>query len=186
MLLVVVVLFALCWLPLNVYHLLLEFTSIASTYNSTTIYFACHWLAMSSVCYNPFIYCCLNKNFRAGAITCLVCMRNVGRKLNSSFRSTRDVRMSEIRCEFPSQSFDSRVEGPSQLSSDVVCCCGQKQKKNKESVPMQSFCVKKCSDQKVFSHSEVSCCSEPNFETTLQNGKQKPRHALKMSLSWSK
>lgn len=32
-------------------------------YNSTA-FFACHWVAISSTCYNPFIYCWLNENFR--------------------------------------------------------------------------------------------------------------------------
>ncbi|XP_048838122.1 G-protein coupled receptor 83 [Brienomyrus brachyistius] len=62
MLTVVVVVFAVCWFPLNCYVVLLSSQAIRS---SNAIYFSFHWLAMSSTCYNPFIYCWLNENFRA-------------------------------------------------------------------------------------------------------------------------
>nr|KAF6465327.1 G protein-coupled receptor 83 [Rousettus aegyptiacus] len=61
MLMLVVVLFALCWFPLNCYVLLLSSKVI---HTSNALYFAFHWFAMSSTCYNPFIYCWLNENFR--------------------------------------------------------------------------------------------------------------------------
>ncbi|XP_064221500.1 double-strand break repair protein MRE11 isoform X3 [Aotus nancymaae] len=61
MLMLVVVLFALCWFPLNCYVLLLS-SKVIRTNNA--LYFAFHWFAMSSTCYNPFIYCWLNENFR--------------------------------------------------------------------------------------------------------------------------
>ncbi|XP_005379737.1 PREDICTED: probable G-protein coupled receptor 83 isoform X2 [Chinchilla lanigera] len=61
MLMLVVVLFALCWFPLNCYVLLLS-SKVIHTNNA--LYFAFHCFAMSSTCYNPFIYCWLNENFR--------------------------------------------------------------------------------------------------------------------------
>ncbi|XP_077427414.1 G-protein coupled receptor 83-like [Vanacampus margaritifer] len=61
MLLVVVVVFAICWFPLNCYVVLLSSHAIHS---SNVLFFCFHWLAMSSTCYNPFIYCCLNPTFR--------------------------------------------------------------------------------------------------------------------------
>ncbi|KAB1271890.1 putative G-protein coupled receptor 83 [Camelus dromedarius] len=61
MLMLVVVLFALCWFPLNCYVLLLSSKVIRT---SNALYFAFHWFAMSSTCYNPFIYCWLNESFR--------------------------------------------------------------------------------------------------------------------------
>ncbi|XP_029916966.1 probable G-protein coupled receptor 83 [Myripristis murdjan] len=61
MLLLVVGVFAVCWFPLNCYVVLLSSQAIQS---SNTLYFCFHWLAMSSTCYNPFIYCCLNPTFR--------------------------------------------------------------------------------------------------------------------------
>ncbi|XP_077155950.1 G-protein coupled receptor 83 [Ranitomeya variabilis] len=62
MLMLVVVLFAVCWFPLNCYVVLLS-SQIIRTNNA--VYFAFHWFAMSSTCYNPFIYCWLNDNFRS-------------------------------------------------------------------------------------------------------------------------
>ncbi|XP_077200323.1 G-protein coupled receptor 83 [Paroedura picta] len=69
MLVLVVVIFAVCWFPLNCYVVLLSSQVICS---NNTLYFAFHWLAMSSACYNPFIYCWLNENFRAELKSCLL------------------------------------------------------------------------------------------------------------------
>ncbi|KAJ7310491.1 hypothetical protein JRQ81_007413 [Phrynocephalus forsythii] len=62
MLMVVVVVFAVCWFPLNCYLVLMSSQAIPS---NNALYFAFHWFAMSSTCYNPFIYCWLNENFRS-------------------------------------------------------------------------------------------------------------------------
>mgnify|MGYP002715448274 CR=1 FL=1 len=64
MLILVVVIFAVCWFPLNLYHLLNDFKLIRSNFR---LFLICHWFAMSSVCYNPFIYCWLNESFKKGA-----------------------------------------------------------------------------------------------------------------------
>nr|XP_056714642.1 G-protein coupled receptor 83 [Euleptes europaea] len=77
MLVLVVVIFAVCWFPLNCYVVLLSSQVIRS---NNALYFAFHWLAMSSTCYNPFIYCWLNENFRAELKNCL----NVCRKISDS------------------------------------------------------------------------------------------------------
>lgn len=45
----VVVVFALCWCPLNLYHLLVDFGLAKANFN---VFLVCHWIAMSSVCYN--------------------------------------------------------------------------------------------------------------------------------------
>ncbi|XP_053241605.1 G-protein coupled receptor 83 [Podarcis raffonei] len=74
MLMLVVVIFAVCWFPLNCYVLLLS-SQVIHTNNG--LYFAFHWLATSSTCYNPFIYCWLNENFRAELKTFLkVCRKS--------------------------------------------------------------------------------------------------------------
>ncbi|XP_052773776.1 G-protein coupled receptor 83-like [Mya arenaria] len=61
MLIAVVVVFALCWMPLNLYQVLADFNP---DHFSSTSFFICHWIAISSTCYNPFIYCWLNESFR--------------------------------------------------------------------------------------------------------------------------
>ncbi|XP_072241164.1 tachykinin receptor 3a [Leuresthes tenuis] len=67
MMIIVVVTFALCWLPYHVYFIatglnkrLIKWKYIQQVYLSVM------WLAMSSTMYNPIIYCCLNSRFRAG------------------------------------------------------------------------------------------------------------------------
>ncbi|XP_074084870.1 neuromedin-K receptor [Macrotis lagotis] len=67
MMIIVVVTFAICWLPYHIYFII---TGIYQHLNRwkyiQQIYLAIFWLAMSSTMYNPIIYCCLNKRFRAG------------------------------------------------------------------------------------------------------------------------
>jgi len=62
MLIIVFVVFAICWLPLNLFHIVSDFGSTPQ--NGFTIFLFVHWLAMSSVCYNPFIYSIRNSYFR--------------------------------------------------------------------------------------------------------------------------
>ncbi|XP_076369204.1 RYamide receptor-like isoform X2 [Tachypleus tridentatus] len=65
MLVIVVVLFALCWLPFQTYNLLQEiFPEINNYKYINVIWFSCHWLAMSNSCYNPFIYAIYNERFK--------------------------------------------------------------------------------------------------------------------------
>ncbi|XP_074600563.1 tachykinin-like peptides receptor 99D isoform X2 [Brevipalpus obovatus] len=57
MLMIVVALFAICWLPFQLYNILQEiYPSINSYKYINVIWFACHWLSMSNSCYNPVIY----------------------------------------------------------------------------------------------------------------------------------
>ncbi|XP_003737058.1 tachykinin-like peptides receptor 86C [Galendromus occidentalis] len=66
MLVVVVLIFAVCWLP---YHLYFIFTCLdpAVTYSSWAqpLYLIIYWLAMSNCMYNPFIYYWMNSRFRS-------------------------------------------------------------------------------------------------------------------------
>ncbi|KAM7305815.1 putative neuropeptide FF receptor [Ixodes scapularis] len=57
MMAIVVIIFALCWLPYQTYNLLAEIYPTINTYRYiNVIWFCSHWLAMSNSCYNPFIY----------------------------------------------------------------------------------------------------------------------------------
>jgi hypothetical protein len=74
MMITVVVIYAICWLPLNI----INFTGAIdnSIYNITGmnyIWMASHWLAMSNCMYNPFIYCWMNAKFRNGFLRVLNC-----------------------------------------------------------------------------------------------------------------
>uniref|UniRef100_A0A8D2DH94 G-protein coupled receptors family 1 profile domain-containing protein n=1 Tax=Sciurus vulgaris TaxID=55149 RepID=A0A8D2DH94_SCIVU len=62
MLILIVMVFAICWFPLNCYVVLISSAGIET---ESVLFYAFHWFAMSSTCYNPFIYCWLNRSFRA-------------------------------------------------------------------------------------------------------------------------
>ncbi|XP_044007426.1 neuromedin-K receptor-like isoform X2 [Aphidius gifuensis] len=65
MLVIVVLLFAGCWLPLQMYNVLqYTFPSINEYRYINIIWFCCDWLAMSNSCYNPFIYGIYNEKFK--------------------------------------------------------------------------------------------------------------------------
>ena len=57
----VVIFFAVSWLPVNLYHILTDCSE--QNFNSTA-FLICFWFAMSSVCYNPFIYFGLSIQYR--------------------------------------------------------------------------------------------------------------------------
>ncbi|XP_006837524.1 PREDICTED: substance-K receptor [Chrysochloris asiatica] len=63
----VVVTFAVCWLPYHLYFILGNFREDIYCHKFIQqVYLALFWLAMSSTMYNPIIYCCLNRRFRSG------------------------------------------------------------------------------------------------------------------------
>ncbi|XP_032872030.1 probable G-protein coupled receptor 83 [Amblyraja radiata] len=64
----IIMAFALCWFPLNVYTVLL--IGQRAQFNNT-LYFAFHWVAVSSTCWNPFIYCWMDNRFRSNLMTLL-------------------------------------------------------------------------------------------------------------------
>ncbi|CAB1328162.1 unnamed protein product [Coregonus sp. 'balchen'] len=67
MMIIVVVTFALCWLPYHVYFIVTGLNKALMRWKSIQqVYLSVLWLAMSSTMYNPIIYCCLNSRFRAG------------------------------------------------------------------------------------------------------------------------
>ncbi|XP_047671823.1 tachykinin receptor 3-like [Tachysurus fulvidraco] len=67
MMIVVVVTFALCWLPYHIYFIVTGLNKQLNKRKSIQqVYLSVMWLAMSSTMYNPIIYCCLNNRFRAG------------------------------------------------------------------------------------------------------------------------
>jgi len=65
MLVAMVLIFGLCWLPFNVVNILNDFNNDILLWKYRNVcFFAVHVIAMSSTCYNPFLYSWLNENFR--------------------------------------------------------------------------------------------------------------------------
>lgn len=63
MLIIVVLLFGICWCPLQLYNILHVTWSDINEYKYINIVWFCSdWLAMSNSCYNPFIYGIYNVN----------------------------------------------------------------------------------------------------------------------------
>uniref|UniRef100_T1GW43 G-protein coupled receptors family 1 profile domain-containing protein n=1 Tax=Megaselia scalaris TaxID=36166 RepID=T1GW43_MEGSC len=57
MLIIVVIVFGVCWLPLQAYNIIyVTIPEINEFHYISIIWFTCDWLAMSNSCYNPFIY----------------------------------------------------------------------------------------------------------------------------------
>lgn len=64
MLVLVLIVFACAWLPLHLFYLFRDF--VQSNSINLNAFLCLYWIAMSSVCYNPFIYSVRNKHFRKG------------------------------------------------------------------------------------------------------------------------
>jgi hypothetical protein len=89
--------FAICWLPLNLYHIRADFGTDSYRHNMN-VYLMVHWLAMSSVCYNPFIYSIRNSYFRTGVknfFRFIFCRCDESRNGTSPLSNTR---FSSFRC----------------------------------------------------------------------------------------
>ena len=67
MMITVVVIYAICWLPLHTITLVGDsYDEVYSYPYIHVIWTACHWLAMSNSCYNPIVYCWMNSRYRNG------------------------------------------------------------------------------------------------------------------------
>ena len=67
MMITVVIIYALCWLPLHTLTILGDVhQEIYDFRYIQVVWIACHWLAMSNSCYNPMVYCWMNSKYRNG------------------------------------------------------------------------------------------------------------------------
>lgn len=89
MLIAMVVIFGLSWLPLNINNLIQDFYKPAETWvHARTFFLLAHAFAMSSTCYNPFLYAWLNENFRKEFKQLLPCFVNSTTRQDSINRRT--------------------------------------------------------------------------------------------------
>ncbi len=91
--------FAICWLPLNLYHIRADFGTDPYRHNMN-VYLMVHWLAMSSVCYNPFIYSIRNSYFRRGIknFFLFIFCHNKRRNSSSRLQEISNTQMTSFRC----------------------------------------------------------------------------------------
>lgn len=93
MLIAMVTIFGVCWLPVNTIHLIGDYYAPASHSKYFNLcFFITHIIAMSSTCYNPFLYAWLNENFRKEFQQVLPCFKKSSGGLDnrrSRYRSER-------------------------------------------------------------------------------------------------
>ncbi|XP_060534678.1 prolactin-releasing peptide receptor-like [Cylas formicarius] len=89
MLIAMVAVFLLSWLPLNVVNIINDFNKDMIQWDYYFLsFFLVHQMAMSSTCYNPFLYAWLNENFRKEFKQVLPCFDGSTRRAPSSSRFT--------------------------------------------------------------------------------------------------
>ncbi|XP_055586420.1 tachykinin-like peptides receptor 99D isoform X2 [Uranotaenia lowii] len=67
MMMVVVIIFAVCWLPFQIYFIVTSYyPELTNKSYIQEVYLGIYWLAMSNSMYNPIIYCWMNSRFRRG------------------------------------------------------------------------------------------------------------------------
>ncbi|XP_068214158.1 prolactin-releasing peptide receptor-like [Palaemon carinicauda] len=109
MLIAMVTIFGTSWLPMNVVHLVGDYNATAGTWSYYNLcFFITHVVAMSSTCYNPFLYAWLNDNFRKEFQQVLPCFHQTSSSSASErvgqWRSERTCNGNETQHELLLQS----------------------------------------------------------------------------------
>ncbi|XP_019867538.1 neuropeptide Y receptor type 2 [Aethina tumida] len=86
MLISMVAIFLMSWLPLNTINIVNDFNDLIHWKYYLLSFFLVHALAMSSTCYNPFLYAWLNENFRKEFKQVLPCFEGANRVVNNAGR----------------------------------------------------------------------------------------------------
>lgn len=82
MIIIVVVIYAVCWLPLHVITLIGDVNpDIYSFPHMNVVWLCAHWLAMSHSCYNPIVYFSHNSPFRRNLKRMLTVCRHKRKRL---------------------------------------------------------------------------------------------------------
>ncbi|CAH8669191.1 Tachykinin-like peptides receptor 99D [Schistosoma haematobium] len=100
MLCAVMLIFAICWLPYQLFFILLQLSpTIKSSHSLPIIFICCYWLAMSNSVYNPIIYVLMNKKFRKGfyaAFSCFPYCREYIKKDKKIRTTATSIRTSQV------------------------------------------------------------------------------------------
>lgn len=93
MLIAMVAIFLISWLPINIINIVNDFNqSIMSWDYYFLSFFLVHAMAMSSTCYNPFLYAWLNENFRKEFKQVMPCFDNTRNSAATSYAAWRSER----------------------------------------------------------------------------------------------
>ncbi|XP_013787877.2 RYamide receptor-like [Limulus polyphemus] len=105
MLVLVVVLFTICWLPIQTFNLLVYLDSdflIVTNEKEYNIFvasfFICHWMSMANSFVNPIIYCFMSDNFRTDLKQLLFC--NCSRSKEKTTQKTSALQLQDRSCMY--------------------------------------------------------------------------------------
>lgn len=88
MLVIVVVLFAVCWLPYHIVFLYMDFGQPQITYSILSAIMSTQWFIYSNSACNPIVYAVCNINYRREFSRMLTCRRN---KLRSGRKNDMEM-----------------------------------------------------------------------------------------------
>lgn len=107
MLIAMVTIFGICWFPLNLINVINDFYAIPHYFH--LLFFLTHSMAVSSTCYNPFLYAWLNENFRKEFKQVLPCkIRNSARYCNGDEHTLDTLLQSTIHISSPAKQLEPR------------------------------------------------------------------------------
>lgn len=142
MLFVVVIMFAVSWLPLQTFSMILflypeireDFEYQSWAYNIfICTYFACHWLSMAHSCLNPLIYCFMNDKFRTD-LHDLICRRD------NYFSNGQLARFQYNKNTSHSSGYSSKVIVGIGVSGELKSALSRRVSKSCVEVQAQSIC----------------------------------------------
>ncbi|THD22841.1 Neuropeptide Y receptor invertebrate [Fasciola hepatica] len=131
-LIAMVVIFVICWIPLNALLIAMDVLSEGQTKvvnNSkyfTLMFLMCHLIAMSSAVYNPFLYAWMNENFKKEVRRILPCCF-----WNMSAAQNRTIQQSTLTVEPSAVTLNERYGATSTLPSPL-----NSPLRKKDSVPL--------------------------------------------------
>ncbi|XP_044763002.1 prolactin-releasing peptide receptor-like [Coccinella septempunctata] len=100
MLIAMVAIFLISWMPLNTVNVIFDFyTEIDEWEYSLFIFFLVHAIAMSSTCYNPFLYAWLNENFRKEFKLVLPCFDKTATRMGPRITNCKSDRTCEANID---------------------------------------------------------------------------------------
>ncbi|KAK3091513.1 hypothetical protein FSP39_020382 [Pinctada imbricata] len=116
MICIVVIVFAICWLPIDLILLIQSFTSFEPTKATTAILITANCMAYINSCINPILYGFLSKNFRKSYRNLLCCFARRSSKVRFEMRNFRSLTMHDRFNSTASTRLDRNVT-PDRLNS---------------------------------------------------------------------